>query len=196
MKALREAKRLPIPEVAERARQLERAANNCYQRMNYQESQRASLVTYAKERERLAAFILKPLPRETKREEVLLEHKPNRGKERELKPKKEARKEPATKLEAAREKNQPQWEPMQPLSKPVDETSADEFSKELPPSHLSLPSDRTSAIEAFRDKSPPPPPSTSTNKRSRHTKSSSSHGRAPSKSVCVGSARESREGSA
>ena len=67
MAALREVKRLPIPAVAERARQLEAAVNNAYRHMNYQESQRASAVAHAKERERLAAFRLQPLPREWKK---------------------------------------------------------------------------------------------------------------------------------
>ena len=76
MAALREAKHLPIPAVAERARQLEVAANNGYRRMNYQESQRASAVAHAKERERLAAFGLEPLPQERKEERFLRERKP------------------------------------------------------------------------------------------------------------------------
>jgi len=62
MAAIREARKLPIPELAEKALQAEKAIDNGMRRMARQETMRGSAVAAAKERERLSAFNLKPLP--------------------------------------------------------------------------------------------------------------------------------------
>jgi hypothetical protein len=61
-KALREAQLLPFPDLVKHARQSKKVIDNTVLRLQHQEAKRAAYVAAAKERERLAALNLKPLP--------------------------------------------------------------------------------------------------------------------------------------
>jgi hypothetical protein len=65
MKALREAQLLPFPNLVEHACRSKKVIDNTVIRLQRQEAKRAAYVAAAKERERLAALNLKPLPWDT-----------------------------------------------------------------------------------------------------------------------------------
>jgi hypothetical protein len=65
MKALREAQILPFPDMVKHARRSKKVIDNTVIRLQRQEAKRAAYVAAAKERERLAALNLKPLPWDT-----------------------------------------------------------------------------------------------------------------------------------